>query len=69
MIAGLGNGTVSALPYDTANPKLDVTVIGDYGLLGGAGGKLPFSGLRVGLSLKAINHVSRRYLAQVTIGW
>jgi len=58
MIAGLGNGTVSALPYDTANPKLDVTVIGDYGLLGGVGGKLPFSGLRVGLSLKAINRYS-----------
>jgi len=58
MIAGLGNGTVSSLPYDIANPKLDVTVIGDYGLLGGVGGKLPFSGLRVGLSLKAINRSS-----------
>ena len=55
MIAGLGNGTVSAMPYDTANPKLDVTVIGDYGLLGGVGGKLPFAGLKIGLSLKAIN--------------
>ena len=58
MIAGLGNGTVNAMPYDTANPKLDVTVIGDYGLLGGVGGKLPFSGLRMGLSLKVINRYS-----------
>jgi len=66
MIAGLGNGTVSALPFDTANPKLDVTVIGDYGLLGGVGGKLPFSGLRVGLSLKAINRasLSEQYTAE-----
>jgi hypothetical protein len=58
MIAGLGNGIVNALPTDLANPKLDVTVIGDYGLLGGVGGKLPFSGLRVGLSVKAINRSS-----------
>lgn len=66
MIAGLGNGTIGALPYDTVNPKLDVTVIGDYGLLGGVGGKLPFSGLRVGLSVKAVNRYSltEQYTAQ-----
>ncbi|MEN8247209.1 MAG: hypothetical protein ABFS43_20160, partial [Thermodesulfobacteriota bacterium] len=58
MIAGLGNGTINALPYDTLNPKLDVTVIGDYGLLGGVGGKLPFTGVRMGLSMKAINRQS-----------
>ena len=38
MIAGLGNGTVNAMPYDATIPQLDVTVIGDYGLLGGVGG-------------------------------
>lgn len=66
MIAGLGNGTVNAMPYDTANPKLDVTVIGDYGLLGGVGGKLPFAGLKIGLSLKAINRqsLSEQYTAE-----
>jgi hypothetical protein len=58
MIAGLGNGTVNAVPIDPNDPKLDVTAIGDYGLLGGVGGKLPFSGLRMGLSLKAINRQS-----------
>lgn len=58
MISGLGNAAINAMPYDTVNPKLDVTVIGDYGLLGGVGGKLPFSGLRMGLSVKAINRNS-----------
>jgi hypothetical protein len=58
MIAGLGNGTIDAIANNSANPQLDVTVIGDYGLLGGVGGKLPFSGLRVGLAVKAINRQS-----------
>ena len=34
MIAGLGNASMNAMPYDTVNSKLDVTVIGDYRLLG-----------------------------------
>jgi len=58
MIAGLGQVTMDAVAVDTLNPKMDVAVIGDYGLLGGVGGKLPFTGLRVGLSVKAINRQS-----------
>ncbi|MBW2176246.1 MAG: hypothetical protein JRH03_04715 [Deltaproteobacteria bacterium] len=58
MIAGLGQGSVDAMAKDYANPRLDVSVIGDYGLIGGVGGKLPFTGLRAGISLKAINRQS-----------
>lgn len=58
MISGLGNGTINAMPVNPSNPEMDVMAVGDYGLLGGVGGKLPFTGLRMGLSVKAINRHS-----------
>ena len=66
MIAGLGQGTINARVDEFFDPELEVTVIGDYGLIGGVGGKLPFTGLRAGLSLKGINRSSldKAYTAQ-----
>jgi len=58
MIAGIAQGTFNAEVRDPAYPEIDVSLIGDYGLLGGVGGKLPFSGLRAGVSLKFINRES-----------
>ncbi len=65
MVAGLGQGTINMDIRNPVWPEAHVDMITDYGMLGGAGLKLPFErlvGLRAGAALKFI---SRQSLSEV----
>ena len=58
MIGGLGQGVIDADIRNPVWPEAHLDLITDYGLLGGAGLKLPVTGLRAGAALKYINRES-----------
>jgi hypothetical protein len=65
MVAGLGQGTINADIRNPVWPEAHVDMISDYGVIGGAGLKIPFEklvGLRAGAALKLI---SRQSLSEV----
>jgi hypothetical protein len=58
LIGGLGQGVVDADIRNPVWPEAHLDLITDYGLHGGAGFKLPVTGLRAGAALKYINRES-----------
>jgi hypothetical protein len=58
MIGGLAQSTIDADIRNPVWPEAHVAIISDYGILGGAGLKLPITGLRAGAALKFIQRES-----------
>jgi hypothetical protein len=58
MIGGLAQSTIDADIRNPVWPEAYVDIVTDYGILGGAGLKLPITGLRAGATLKFIQRES-----------
>jgi len=62
MIGGLGQGTMDVEVRNPVWPEVDTDLVLDVGALGGAGFKLPLTGLRAGIALK---YLYRKSLSEV----
>jgi hypothetical protein len=58
MVGGIGQATVDMEVRNPVWPEAHIDIVQDTGLLGGAGGKLPLTGLRAGASIKMISRDS-----------
>lgn len=58
MISGIGQASIDAEAHNPTWPEMHTDIVVDYGILAGAGAKLPFFDLRVGAALKLLHRES-----------